>query len=94
MTHHAFTNRNAPFDRGAALRPMQENHKALKSHPAPYLSPVSPYRSVQLILSPLSLYQWPEKKDQNSPKLSLSKGGSKIEKKTHFKELGNTNLIN
>lgn len=77
-THHAFTV-NAPFTE-VPLRDHAGNHKALKSRPAPHLGPVSPYSLVRLILSPLFLYHWPGKKDQNSPMLSLSKGGSKKEK--------------
>lgn len=63
----------------------QETTQLSKSRPAPYLSPVSPYRLEQLILSPLFLLPLAWKKGPEPPNTIIIKKLIIKEKKTHLK---------
>lgn len=63
----------------------QETTQLSKSRPAPYLSPVSPYRLEQLILSPLFLLPLAWKKGPEQPNTIIIKKLIIKEKKTHLK---------
>ena len=56
MAQRSYTNHAVPVGGGEEKKKQhsQETTQLSKSRPAPYLSPVSPYRLEQLILSPFT----------------------------------------
>lgn len=57
------------------------------TYPALYVSPVSPYSWVQLIVSPVFLYIWPVKRGPEQPSTIIIKKWIKKNKKNMLKEL-------